>query len=81
MMIDLQEPINVWVFFKGTSIQPYLFFWKGQQIRIDSINFVHSKKEGNTTFYYFSVSAAGNFYRLKFDSLKLKWFLESLESG
>ena len=80
-MIELLEPINVWVFFKGTSIQPYLMFWKNRRIKIDSINLVHTSKEGNAVYYHFSVSAGGNFYRLRFDTKNLKWFLEQVEEN
>lgn len=73
------EPINVWVFFKNTEIHPYVFFWKNRRIKIDSVNLVHSSKEGANTLYHFSVSSEGNFYRLKFDLRRLKWFLEAVE--
>ena len=78
-MLEILEPINVWVLFKGSLIQPWCFFWKSRQIKIDKINLVHTSKEGSTTFYHFSVSSMGNFYRLKFDTQSLKWFLEAVE--
>lgn len=78
-MLEIQEPINVWVFFKGNLIQPHTFFWKDRKIKIDKINLVHTSKEGASLFYHFSVSSGGNFYRLKFDTNKLKWFLEAVD--
>ncbi len=78
-MLDLQEPVNVWVFFKGALIQPYLIIWKNRKIKIDSINLVHTSKEGDALLYHFSLSAGGNFYRLGFDTKRLKWFLEAVE--
>lgn len=78
-MLEIQEPVNVWVLFKGTQIQPWCFFWKGRQIKIDKINLVHTSKEGVNTFYHFSISSGGNFYRLRFDVSKLKWILEAVE--
>lgn len=80
-MIELLEPVNVWVFFKGTAIEPYLLIWRNRKIKIDTINLVHTSKEGSTTYYHFSVSANGNFYRLRFDTKDLKWFLEQVEEG
>ncbi len=80
-MLEIQESVNVWVFFKGKLIQPYYFFWKGRQIKIDKVNLVHTSKEGATIFYHFSVSSGGNFYRLKFDTCKLNWILEMVEEG
>lgn len=78
-MLEISEPINVWVFFKGNSIQPWCFFWKGRQIKVDKINLVHTSKNGENTFYHFSISSQGNFYRLKFDTRSLKWLLEAVE--
>lgn len=78
-MTEILEPINVWVFFKKNLIEPYLFFWKGRSIKVDKINLVHTSKNGASLFYHFSVSAGGNFYRLRFDSSTLQWFLEEVE--
>lgn len=79
-MLEISEPIDVWVFFKGSSVQPHFFFWRGRKIKIEKINLVHTSKEGFATFYHFSVSAGGNFYRLGFDTTKLKWNLEAVEN-
>jgi hypothetical protein len=78
-MLEILEPINVWVFFKESSVEPWCFFWNKRQIKIDKINLVHTSKEGSNIFYHFSVSAGGNFYRLKFDTESLKWHLEMVE--
>ena len=78
-MLQIQEPINVWVFFKSNTIQPYLFFWKSRQIKIDKVNLIHTSHDGSNVFYHFSVSSGGNFYRLRFDTNRLKWFLEMVE--
>lgn len=80
-MLQISESINVWVFFKGNLIQPHTFFWKSRQIKIEKVNLVHTSKEGSNIFYHFSVSSGGNFYRLKFDSQKLNWFIEAVEEG
>lgn len=73
------EPVDVWVFFKKQLVQPYIFFWRGRQIKVDKINLVHTSKEGANIFYHFSVSSGGNFYRLKLDTNKMSWILEALE--
>lgn len=78
-MIEMLEPINVWVFFKKAKAEPYVFFWKERRIKIDQINLMHTSKEGAVTLYHYSVSSGGNFYRLRFDSKDLKWFLEAVE--
>ncbi|MBI2012152.1 hypothetical protein HYS91_05280 [Candidatus Daviesbacteria bacterium] len=81
-MLELSEPINVWVFFKGVKVHPYIFFWKDRKIQIDKINLVHTAKEEGNLVYFFSVSSKdGNFYRLKFELKSLKWFLEAVEES
>jgi hypothetical protein len=78
-MLELCEPINVWVFFQKSQIMPYIFFWKGRRIKIDSVNLVHTTRVGQGNAYHFSVSAEGNFYKLAFELNSLKWFLEAVE--
>ncbi|OGE64280.1 hypothetical protein A3I48_00845 [Candidatus Daviesbacteria bacterium RIFCSPLOWO2_02_FULL_36_7] len=78
-MLEIFEPINVWVFFKNNLIAPQSFFWRGRQIKIDKVNLIHTSKNGACIFYHFSVSSGGNFYRLRFDSNKLSWLLEAVD--
>ena len=78
-MLEIQESINVWVFFEGNSVKPHTFFWHGRKIKIEKINLIHTSKEGANIFYHFSVSSGGNFYRLKLDTNRMKWFLEVVE--
>lgn len=80
-MVEILEPINVWVFFKNNLIQPYLFFWRQRQIKVDQVNLIHTSKIGNNLFYHFSISSGNNFYQLRFDSTRLKWFVEKVEEG
>lgn len=80
-MLEILEPINVWVFFKGNSIEPWCFFWNKRQIKVDKVNLVHSSKEGSNIFYHFSVSSGGNFYKLRFNLNSLTWNLEAVEEG
>lgn len=78
-MLEVLEPVNVWVLFSGNQIKPHTFFWKARQIKIDKVNLVHTSKEGSSIFYHFSVSSCGNFYRLKFDVGKMRWSLEAVD--
>lgn len=78
-MLDVFEPINVWVYFKKGAIEPFIFFWKGRKLKIDKINLIHTSKDGGNTYYHFSVSSQSNYYRLRFEIPKLKWHLEQVE--
>jgi len=78
-MLEILEPIDVWVIFKKNLISPRFFSWHGRQIKIDKVNLIHTSKNEVSLFYHFSVSSGGNFYRLRFDTLKLNWSLEAVE--
>ena len=80
-MLEILEPINVWVLFSKNKIQPYYFFWKNRRIKVDKVNLVHTSKDGGNIFYHFSVSSGGNFYRLRFDVGKLNWVLEAIDEN
>lgn len=78
-VVEINEPVNVWVLFKSNLVQPLYFLWHGRQIKADKVNLIHTSKSGSSLFYYFSVSASGNFYKLRFETPSLKWFLEETE--
>lgn len=78
-MTDLFEPINVWVYFSKGAIEPFIFFWRGRKLKVEKINLVHTSRDGTNTFYHFSITSGGNFYRLRFEIPKLKWILEQIE--
>ena len=80
-MVDINEPINVWVYFKGITIQPFAFFWQGRRIKIESVNLVYTSKQDGATIHNFAVSAGGNYYKLRFDLRRLKWCLEEVEES
>ncbi|OGE71964.1 hypothetical protein A2617_04785 [Candidatus Daviesbacteria bacterium RIFOXYD1_FULL_41_10] len=79
-MVEILEPINVWAFFKNGVISPYLFFWNCRQIKVDKINLIHTTKIGTSLFYHFAISSGNNFYQLRLDTNKMKWFIEAVDS-
>ncbi len=78
-MIEVSEPISVWAYFENGTVKPHIFFWNKRQIKIEKINLVHTTRNGSSPAYHFSVSSGGNFYRLAFNPVDLKWFLEAVE--
>lgn len=80
-MVEIKEPINVWVLFEKNLIKPSLFFWHGRNIKIDRINLVHTSRNGSSLFYHFSVSSGDNFYRITFDVNKIRWILEAVDDS
>jgi hypothetical protein len=80
-MNDILEPINVWVLFRNSKVEPFIFFWRDRKITIEEINMVHTSKPEGILVYHFSVSSGGNYYRLLFNIGKMKWFLEQIEEA
>lgn len=80
-MLEIQEPVDVWVLFQKSKIQPSVFFWHERRIKIEKINLVHTSKKGSNIFYHFSISSGGNFYKLKFDTNKMNWTLEAVDDS
>jgi len=78
-MLNLLEPVNVWVYFKQNQVLPHIFFWRKRRLKVEKVNLVHTSRNGACIFYHFSVSSGSNFYRLRFDTTKLNWFLEAVE--
>lgn len=78
-MTEFSDQINVWVFFKKGQITPHVFFWNNRRITIDKVNLIHQSRQNGSTMFHFSVSSGSSFYRLGFDTINLKWFLEATE--
>ena len=73
MLEKLNDTIDVRVDFKGQSVMPVLFKWRGRTYRAEKLNLVHRERDGNDKIYYFSVSDKVNFFRLAFFTRDLSW--------
>ncbi|OGE34611.1 hypothetical protein A3C32_02650 [Candidatus Daviesbacteria bacterium RIFCSPHIGHO2_02_FULL_41_14] len=80
-MVELYEPVNVWVLFAKTQPQPFAFIWKNRTIKVTAVNLIHTSREGKSPLYHYSISSGDNFYQLCFDTQNLKWHLEAVEEG
>jgi len=74
----LNEQISVLAKFDRGQITPLCFKIKKRLIRIDSIDLRYKYRQDNVNFHSFSVSAAGNSYKLSYNCLTLEWFLEEI---
>ncbi len=77
----LEKPndlIEVLVQFNAAKVIPRYFKWQGKTYKVDKINLVHKKTDGNDKIYYFSVSDNANYFRLAFFTRDLSWRLEEL---
>lgn len=71
----LNEPVDVAVTFAGKRIRPQKVRWGTQTYDIETTNLVHGAREGQKRVFYFSVSDAVNFMKLKLDTETLEWRL------
>lgn len=72
----LHDPIDVAVVCGNSQLTPRHFRWQGTTYRIETINQRWSGKNGGIRLYYFAVSAAGQAFKLAFDTQALTWSLE-----
>ncbi len=78
MYEKINESIEVLVKFSGEKVMPTFFKWRSKTYKIEKLNLVHKKREGDNDIYYFSVSDEINFFRLAFSTRDMKWVLEEL---
>lgn len=72
----MHDPIDVTAISGQGQLTPRQFNWQGATYRIESINQRWSGKNGSIKLYYFAVSAAGQAFKLKYNSDDLTWSLE-----
>jgi len=78
MYEKINEPIEVLVKFSEAKVLPTFFKWRAKTYKIEKLNLVHKKIDGNDKVYYFSVSDDVNFFRLAFSTRNMEWILEEL---
>ncbi len=74
----LNDPIDVTVTFKDNRVLPRAMRWNERDYKIDNVNLVHTAREGHKRIFYFSVSDAANYFKLKLDPEFLEWRLVEL---
>ena len=71
----LNDPVEVTVDFQGRRVRPTSVRWAGRSYPMQRLNMVHTAREGQKRIYYFSVSDAANFMKLRLDTETLEWRL------
>lgn len=74
----IDEQIEVEVMFFKNRVKPVSFSLSGRVYDITTISLVHYVRQGQEKIYYFSVSDGTNFFRLRFSTDSLKWYLEEI---
>lgn len=72
----LHDPIDVAAICGQGQLTPRHFRWQGTTYQVEAINQRWSGKNGGIVVYYFAVSAAGQAFKLAFQSQALTWSLE-----
>ncbi len=74
------DPVDVLASFSGTKAVPHALKWHNKRYPLTKVNLVHVAHEGRGKVFYFSVSDATNFFKLRFDAENLEWRLLELYS-
>ncbi len=71
----MNDPVEVTVDFFGRRVRPREVQWCNRRYPLTRVNLVHGAREGTKRVFYFSVSDAVNFMKLRFDTETLEWRL------
>jgi len=74
----LNDPIDVTVSFQDNRVLPRTMRWNQRDYDIETVNLVHSAREGQKRIFFFSVSDTANYFKLKLDPTELEWRLVEL---
>lgn len=77
-LIKTNQQTDIIVIFTNNGVQPYIFKWAGKKFKVEKINLVHEQKLGDDKLVYFSVTSENNYFKLVFNTNKLKWFIEEI---
>lgn len=62
----------------AAKVKPLAFAWRNHKYKVSRINLVHTTREGGDVVYYFSVSDAVHYFKLKYNGAHMKWWLEEV---
>lgn len=74
----VHEGVDVYAVFAKGQVVPRAFRWSGRTYTVDQVNQHWSGHNGGIRLYYFAVTAAGNAYKLCFNSGEMHWMLEEV---
>ncbi|MCA9388738.1 hypothetical protein KC644_03165 [Candidatus Berkelbacteria bacterium] len=75
----MSEKIKMVAIFNNGRAQPYLFNWNYRNYRIEQINSYYQEKIGQYLNHYWSVSAQGNSYSIKWNADTLNWTIKLID--
>ena len=78
MLEVINEPISILVNFGNNKVVPLFFKWRNKRYKIENLNLVHKKRDGDSMIYYFNVSDKANYFKLSFATKDLSWRIDEL---
>lgn len=72
------EQIEVLANFTQEGPIPIIFTWRSKEYYIETINFIHSSKDGDSKLIHFAVSNEKENYKLTFNTKSLVWTLDEV---
>ena len=75
---DLNEKIEVLVWFAGGKIQPQMFIWNNKEYRIEKVTYHWQEKHGTEQISLFSVSTGCDLYQISFNNTSYSWRLDKI---
>jgi hypothetical protein len=82
MITNIHIPIDVSAdFCRKNLVFPKYFYWNGNRYDINKVELMYKKYQGQRVIYYFEVTDKANYFKISFDSLNLRWYLEAFQNS
>jgi hypothetical protein len=80
MTVILNQPVSVITKYshKSKHFLPMYIYWKDEVYKMTKFGYHHTFKQGDVLIHIFSVLCDHTFFKLRFNSANLNWFLEEL---
>lgn len=78
MYENIDEQIEVDIVFLKRGVVLRSFSWGGRVYQIHELSMIHHEWRGREKVYFFSVSDGVNFFRLRFSTDNMAWWLEEM---
>lgn len=80
-MLAIGENISVIAAFSNfPKLRPLRFKWSDRRVDIKEVTYEWSTMEGNSRLLHFSVTDGSTLYELSFDTNRISWRIEGVET-
>jgi len=78
MYQQVNEPISVLALFQKGKISPIYFKWGQKKYQVKTINLTHSKNQGSSKIWYFSVTCFQETFLISYNTTNYNWHLDQI---